>query len=141
MEPTGVAAGRRPRPDLLADVRQILLEDRHLEIVGFVAVLIVHVNEAEELFAEIDFHAVVLLGARAHVEGAVVEFDLQVFLQLDDLGMVQVFNSATNKVRHNRLCAAPGNPGTRLFTDRCGEFETGSARRIDRLHRHVNRRH
>ena len=70
--------------------------------------------------------AVVLLGARAHVEGAVVEFDLQVFLQLDDLGMVQVFNSATNKVRHNRLCAAPGNPGTRLFTDRCGEFETSS---------------
>jgi hypothetical protein len=70
-------------------VREVLFEDRHLEIVGLIAVLVVDVDQAEELLAQLDFDAVVLPVARAHVDGAVGELDLQIFLQLEDFGLVQ----------------------------------------------------
>jgi hypothetical protein len=72
----------------LLDLVEIDIEDRHIEDVGAVAVLIVDMDEPDGFFAEIDLDGIVELGARAHVDTRVVEFLLQVLLQLDDLRLV-----------------------------------------------------
>jgi hypothetical protein len=72
----------------LLDVFEIDVQNGHLEIIGTIPVLVIDVNQPKEFFAEIDFHGIVLLGPRAHVQAAIVEFLLQELLELDDLGVV-----------------------------------------------------
>jgi hypothetical protein len=91
------------------DLVEVDVEDGHLEVVGAVAVFVVDVDEAEEFFAQIDFNAVVLLVARAHVDVLVGELLLQELLELDDFGVVQFeLLRAGFKVGHNRHIGPPG---------------------------------
>src|SRR5690606_22488113 len=51
-----------------ADLVEIDVEDRHLEIVRPVPVLVIDVDQAQKLLAEIDLDAVFLLVSRPHVD-------------------------------------------------------------------------
>ena len=72
----------------LVDLVEIDVQDGHLEVIRPVAILVIDVDQAQELLAEIDLDAVILLVARADVDVPVTEFLLQELLELDDFGVV-----------------------------------------------------
>ena len=61
-----------------------LLEDRHLEIVRAVVVLVVDEQHADELLADIDLGRVVLLRPRHHANLGVAEHALEIGVELPD---------------------------------------------------------
>src|SRR5690606_462525 len=89
---SGSAAWKResfgPSAKWLVDFVQVDVEDRHVEDIGLVAVFVVHVNEPDRFIADEHLDGIIQLGPGPNVDVLVVEFQLQEFLQLDDLGMV-----------------------------------------------------
>jgi hypothetical protein len=72
----------------VSDFVQIDIQDRHIEDVRLVAILVVQMNKPDRFITDEHLDGIIQLGARPHVDILVVEFELQEFLQLDDLGMV-----------------------------------------------------
>ena len=64
---------------------QVGAEDRHLEIVGALVVLVVHEQHADELLADIDLGGIILLRPRPYLNARVVEQPFQIHVDLFDV--------------------------------------------------------
>src|SRR5437867_3347703 len=63
---------------------QIGGQDRHLEIVGALRVLVVHEQDADEFLADIDLGGILLLGPRHHPDAGVAEQLFEIHIQFAD---------------------------------------------------------
>jgi hypothetical protein len=86
----------------LADFVQIDIEDGNLDHVGPLALVLVHIDQPEELIAQIELDRIVLLGARPYVDLGRAEFLLQIFLQLDDFFVLHKNSPLCAIARRNR---------------------------------------
>jgi hypothetical protein len=59
-------------------------QDRHLEIVRPFVVFVVHEDDTDELFADIDLGGIVLLRPRHHPHARIVEQPLEIGVDLPD---------------------------------------------------------
>src|SRR3954464_6490609 len=79
--PTATAAQRKFRS---ADVGQIFLENRHLELERAIVVLVIDEQHADEFFADIDFGGVVFFRARHDADLGIAEYALEIGVELPD---------------------------------------------------------
>jgi hypothetical protein len=78
---TGNEAGRE-RANL---VLQIIIEDRHLKLIGGLTLVIVAKDHADKLLIDEDLGGVLLARTLAHLELRVPEHSLQIALKLENL--------------------------------------------------------
>src|SRR3569833_1160629 len=73
----------------LAFVDKIVFEDRHLELIGPIVVLVIDEQHADEFLADINLRGIVLFRARHDADFLIAERALEISVELSDFGNVR----------------------------------------------------